>query len=91
VSDEKAPLERWRNLLKAGLYGGTGLMLAGVVKLLLAWLSARAGRADFTMVAKETTVSLEIFSVGLVLVILALIGRAIVRSRAGRPDSGVRG
>jgi hypothetical protein len=43
------------------------------------------------MVAKETTVSLEIFSVGLVLVILALIGRAIVRSRAGRPDSGVRG
>ena len=91
MSDEDASLKRWKNLVKAGWYGGVALMLGGVVKLLLAWMAARAGKADFTMVAKETTASLEIFSVGLVLLILAFIGRAIVRSRENRPDSGVRG
>lgn len=90
MSDVNAQLERWRNLVKAGWFCGVALMLAGVVKLLLAWMAARAGEADITMVAKETSLSLQIFSVGLALLIVAIVGRAIVRSRASRPDSGVR-
>jgi len=90
VTEENAQLKRWKNLVKAGLVGGAALMLAGVVKVLLAWMAARAGKADFTMVAIETTASLKIFTVGLVLLIVAVIGRAVVRSREIRPDSGAR-
>ena len=61
------------------MIGGAALMLAGVVKILLAWMAARAGQADLIMVHKETVFSLEIFSVGLVLLILAVIGKAFVR------------
>ena len=90
MTEEDEQLKRWSNLVNTGLAGGAASMMVGVVKVLLAWMAARAGDADLRRVALETSTSLKIFTAGLVLLILAVIGRAIVRSRANRPDSGAR-
>ena len=76
--------------LKGVMTAGVVLMMYGMVRLTLAWMQARAGKSDLEIFATALTSSLKFFEFGLILLILAIIGRSAVRSRASRPVQSAR-